>query len=40
MEVNNKDIDKYLYKDYGVFWLYIVIIEGLNDYYEFDEMDL
>lgn len=40
VEVNNKDIDKYLYKDYGVFWLYIVIIEGLNDYYEFDEMDL
>lgn len=40
VEVNNKDIDKYLYKDYGVFWLYIVIIEGLKDYYEFDEMDL
>lgn len=40
VEVNNKDIDKHLYKDHGVPWLYTVITEGPNDYYEFDEMDL
>lgn len=37
LEINNNDLDFYLYRNHGVPWLYSVLNEGDSDHYEFDE---